>query len=601
MLAAYPTTGRTSGVLDERRRAVGESSERIAMAAVPRSVMTTSAPAVRSAVAHRVAFSWKNGSCVPAPVDCASVALVDVRCAGALVRVLDVAPVQCDGAGRASSGGSPQRGGDWVKAVRLVQGEMRIEELPTPTPRYDEALIRMSSAGVCHSDLHIVRGDWAGVPTQCPSATRASASSRSSGRARIATSRSATASSSGSAAPAAATGAAPASTACSGEPRHCAQAQGHHGHLLEEFCVYAKSLVKLPDSMGDEEAPLACGGLTAYGAVKKLLKHHILPGRRIAVIGAAGGLGHYAVQIASAFGYKVVGVDIGEERLAFVAVARRAHGAQRRRGGRGGPASSAASTLPRVLGQARRLRPRPADAPPRRAVRRRRHPRQQRRQPRRSARGSSSGAIRRSSTPPSAPCRTCASSSTWPPRATSRATSGGPRALAEVSERVRRSRGRPLRRPRHHHRLLVAPGPKARRRRLGARPGTHARLSGVSATPTTTFAVHVRLDGPIADGVALARARRGGRGRLDPRHRGHARRVRAARGDGRGDTADRPRHVRGQRLHAHAAGCGHRRAGARRPVGRALHVRCGCRQPAPQRVAARPRLDPADGQRPATT
>src|SRR3954454_4813895 len=31
-----------------------------------RSVMTTSAPSCRSAVAHRVAFSWKNGSRVPA-------------------------------------------------------------------------------------------------------------------------------------------------------------------------------------------------------------------------------------------------------------------------------------------------------------------------------------------------------------------------------------------------------------------------------------------------------------------------------------------------------------------------------------------------------
>jgi propanol-preferring alcohol dehydrogenase len=44
----------------------------------------------------------------------------------------------------------------------------------------------------------------------------------------------------------------------------------------------------------------------------------VIPGRPIAIIGAAGGLGHYAVQIATAFGYKVVGVDIGEDRLEFV-------------------------------------------------------------------------------------------------------------------------------------------------------------------------------------------------------------------------------------------------------------------------------------------
>jgi propanol-preferring alcohol dehydrogenase len=82
--------------------------------------------------------------------------------------------------------------------------------------------------------------------------------------------------------------------------------------------VWARSLVKIPDRIDDHEAPLACGGLTAYGAVKKLLAHHVLPGRPIAIIGAAGGLGHYAVQIATAFGYQVVGVDIGEERLDFV-------------------------------------------------------------------------------------------------------------------------------------------------------------------------------------------------------------------------------------------------------------------------------------------
>jgi propanol-preferring alcohol dehydrogenase len=90
------------------------------------------------------------------------------------------------------------------------------------------------------------------------------------------------------------------------------------GTFAEHFAVWARGLVKIPDSLGDHEAPLACGGLTAYGAVKKLLAHHVLPGRPIAIIGAAGGLGHYAVQIASAFGYRVIGVDIGADRLDFV-------------------------------------------------------------------------------------------------------------------------------------------------------------------------------------------------------------------------------------------------------------------------------------------
>ncbi len=90
------------------------------------------------------------------------------------------------------------------------------------------------------------------------------------------------------------------------------------GLFAEQFCVYAKSLVPIPASIPDEEAPLACGGLTAYGAVKKLTKHNIVPGSTVAVIGAAGGLGHYAVQLLKAFGYKVVGVDLGEDKLTFI-------------------------------------------------------------------------------------------------------------------------------------------------------------------------------------------------------------------------------------------------------------------------------------------
>ena len=104
----------------------------------------------------------------------------------------------------------------------------------------------------------------------------------------------------------------------SGQPRHCPQGKGVMGTFAEQFTVYAPGLVTLPDSVPDSEAPLACGGLTAYGAIKKLPRYDIKPGRWIAIIGAAGGLGHYAIQLATAFGYRVVGVDVGEDRLAFV-------------------------------------------------------------------------------------------------------------------------------------------------------------------------------------------------------------------------------------------------------------------------------------------
>jgi len=205
-----------------------------------------------------------------------------------------------------------------MKAARLVDGVLEIKELPTPAPGIEEARVRMSSAGVCHSDLHIVRGDWAGIPPNMPLGHEGIGIVEELGPGAdryVAVGDRVILGLGG-------TGGGYWCGACEyclrGDPRHCAQARGVMGTFSQEFCVYAKGLVKLPDSIGDEEAPLACGGLTAYGAVKKLLKHHILPGRRIAVVGAAGGLGHYAVQIASSFGYKVVGVDIGEDRLKFV-------------------------------------------------------------------------------------------------------------------------------------------------------------------------------------------------------------------------------------------------------------------------------------------
>jgi propanol-preferring alcohol dehydrogenase len=104
----------------------------------------------------------------------------------------------------------------------------------------------------------------------------------------------------------------------SGRPRLCKQTKGIIGTYAEYISVWVKSLVKLPEEISDREVPLACGGLTAYSAVKKLIKFGVLPGKPVAIIGAAGGLGHYAVQIAKAFGYKVIGVDVGQDKIEFV-------------------------------------------------------------------------------------------------------------------------------------------------------------------------------------------------------------------------------------------------------------------------------------------
>ena len=40
-----------------------------------------------------------------------------------------------------------------MKAARLEDGTLEIQDLPSPEPGHEEALIKISSAGVCHSDL----------------------------------------------------------------------------------------------------------------------------------------------------------------------------------------------------------------------------------------------------------------------------------------------------------------------------------------------------------------------------------------------------------------------------------------------------------------
>ena len=203
-----------------------------------------------------------------------------------------------------------------MKAVRINDGVLSIDDVDVPEPGNDQARVRITSAGVCHSDLHIARGEWHGVqiPT-CGHEAIGVVEALGPGAERFTSVGDRVILGLGG------TGGGYWCGACihclGGEPRLCAQGAGIMGTFAEQFCVYAKSLVALPDSVGDEEAPLACGGLTAYGAIKKLFKHQINPGSTIGIIGAAGGLGHYAVQLAKAFGYEVVAVDLGEERLAF--------------------------------------------------------------------------------------------------------------------------------------------------------------------------------------------------------------------------------------------------------------------------------------------
>ena len=59
---------------------------------------------------------------------------------------------------------------------------------------------------------------------------------------------------------------------------------------------------------------LLCAGVTSYKGLKQT---EARAGQFVTIIGAAGGLGHLAVQYAKAMGLRVIAVDVGKEKLEY--------------------------------------------------------------------------------------------------------------------------------------------------------------------------------------------------------------------------------------------------------------------------------------------
>lgn len=205
-------------------------------------------------------------------------------------------------------------------AAILDEGKLSVKEVSKPSPGYEEALVKLTTAGVCHSDLHLVKGEWGqfqrpgGIPIGHEGI--GVVEELGPGAEKLVQKGDRVIMGLGG------MGGGYWCGACeyclSGRPRLCRQARPLSGTYAEYISVWAKALVKLPDQVSDNEVSLACGGLTSYSAVKKLITFNVMPNKGVAIVGAAGGVGHYAVQIAKEFGYKVVGVDVGNERLEFV-------------------------------------------------------------------------------------------------------------------------------------------------------------------------------------------------------------------------------------------------------------------------------------------
>ena len=96
-----------------------------------------------------------------------------------------------------------------------------------------------------------------------------------------------------------------------------AHLKGGNGTYCEYAALSADWVAEKPSTLSFEEAAaVPCAALTAYQALTEAL--NVQRGESILITGAAGGVGHFAVQFATALGLDVVGTA-GAHNQAFVA------------------------------------------------------------------------------------------------------------------------------------------------------------------------------------------------------------------------------------------------------------------------------------------
>ncbi len=88
------------------------------------------------------------------------------------------------------------------------------------------------------------------------------------------------------------------------------------GGLAEQIAVEAGRCVKMPDAMPfDEGAAFLFAYATTYHAMKQ--RARLAAGETVLVLGAAGGTGMSAIEIAKAFGARVIAASSSDEKAAF--------------------------------------------------------------------------------------------------------------------------------------------------------------------------------------------------------------------------------------------------------------------------------------------
>lgn len=222
-----------------------------------------------------------------------------------------------------------------MRAVVLdrVGEPLRVDDIPTPAPLAGEILVRVRACGVCHTDLHVIKGEVA-FPMPAVLGHEISGTVAALGP--------------GVQGPPPDTRVVSSFIMPCGVCQHCARGRDDlcerffalnrlkgtlydgtsrlrrsdgtplwmysMGGLAEYAVVPEADVFPLPDDLPlEESAVLGCAIFTAYGAVRH--GADLRAGERVAVV-AVGGVGMNIVQVARAFGAsQIVAVDLHDEKL----------------------------------------------------------------------------------------------------------------------------------------------------------------------------------------------------------------------------------------------------------------------------------------------
>jgi alcohol/geraniol dehydrogenase (NADP+) len=181
---------------------------------------------------------------------------------------------------------------------------------PAPLGPHDVE-IRISHCGICHSDVHLVDGDWGvGTYPMVPGheivgtveALGTEVAHLEAGeRVGVGWQR----------------GACLGCELCTaGEENLCARSEAtcvdHHGGFADRTRVDGRFAFPIPEGLASADAaPLLCAGVTVYSPLASWVK----PSMRVGVVGI-GGLGHLALQFARAMGCEVTAISSSPDKEA---------------------------------------------------------------------------------------------------------------------------------------------------------------------------------------------------------------------------------------------------------------------------------------------